>query len=83
VTAEDVRAYKPAQAHFERLLSAHSLPDEVLHVAQSLFHDGAPAGGLGIPFVWINRYGEPNLTNIEPVAVFQDLQSLADMGCPQ
>ena len=36
--------------------------------------DGTPAGELGIPFVWINRYGEPNLTDVEPLAVFPDLQ---------
>jgi 2-haloacid dehalogenase len=83
VTAEDVRAYKPAQAHFERLLNAHSPPDSVLHVAQSLFHDGISAHELGIPFVWINRYSEPNLTNVEPVAVFPDLRSLADIACPE
>ena len=83
VTAEDVGAYKPAHAHFERLLSAHGPRDAVLHVAQSLFHDGTPAGELGIPFVWINRYGEPNLTDVEPLAVFPDLQSLAEIACPE
>lgn len=83
VTAEDVRAYKPAHPHFERLASVHSPPDEVLHVAQSLFHDGVPTSELGIAFVWINRYGESNPTTVEPLATFPDLKSLADMACPQ
>jgi 2-haloacid dehalogenase len=78
VTAQDVRSYKPGHAHFERLLVAHSPRGEVLHVAQSLFHDGAPAGELGIPYVWINRYGEKNETDVRPLAVFKDLVGLAD-----
>ena len=31
-----------------------------VHVAQSLFHDIAPANELGIPSIWINRLGEPD-----------------------
>jgi 2-haloacid dehalogenase len=31
-----------------------------VHVAQSLFHDIAPAAELGIPSIWINRLGEPD-----------------------
>jgi 2-haloacid dehalogenase len=30
-------------------------PERVLHVAQSLYHDVAPAGVLGIASVWVNR----------------------------
>jgi 2-haloacid dehalogenase len=59
MTAEDVGAYKPAQNHF-RALDA-SLVDlgvartELLHVAQSLFHDHVPAKREGLQSVWINR----------------------------
>jgi putative hydrolase of the HAD superfamily len=59
ITAEDVGAYKPAENHF-RALDA-TLPDlgvdrpELLHVAQSLFHDHVPAKREGLPSVWINR----------------------------
>lgn len=59
ITAEDVGSYKPAAKNFEALL-AHI--DEMgidrsqhLHVAQSLFHDHAPANEFGIDSVWINR----------------------------
>ena len=31
-----------------------------MHVAQSRFHDIAPAIELGIPSVWINRLEEPD-----------------------
>jgi len=78
VTAEDVQSYKPGQAHFQQLLSRHVECDRVLHVAQSLFHDGVPAQELGIAFVWINRYEEVNATPVRPLAEYADLKSLAD-----
>ncbi len=59
ITAEDVGAYKPADNHFRRLDA--TLPElgvdraELLHVAQSLFHDHVPAKREGLPSVWINR----------------------------
>ena len=62
ITAEDVGAYKPAEPHFRALDAA--LPglgverSELLHVAQSLFHDHVPAKREGLPSVWINRRGE-------------------------
>ena len=56
VTAEQVKSYKPAHAHFHEVLDRLALPrEQVLHVAQSLFHDIAPARELGIPCVWVNR----------------------------
>ena len=79
ITAEDVRAYKPNHAHFKRLLDTEvEDPLTHLHVAQSLFHDGVPAGELGIPFVWINRRHEVNYTPATPLAVFDDLIGFAD-----
>jgi 2-haloacid dehalogenase len=59
ITAEDVGAYKPAENHFRALDAA--LPElgvergELLHVAQSLFHDHVAAKREGLPSVWINR----------------------------
>ncbi len=78
VTAEDVRTYKPHHAHFEQMLSAHGPREKVLHVAQSLFHDGVPAQELGIAYVWINRYIDSNSSAVVPLAEFPDLKSLAD-----
>ena len=64
ITAEDVGAYKPAENHFRALDVA--LPGlgvqrgELLHVAQSLFHDHVPAKREGLPSVWIDRrHGRP------------------------
>ena len=59
ITAEDAGAYKPAPNHFRALLAA--LDDlgiargELLHVAQSLFHDHVPARKAGLASVWVNR----------------------------
>jgi 2-haloacid dehalogenase len=59
ITAEDVGAYKPAPNHFEALLGTLDdlgiAPGELLHVAQSLFHDHLPAKRAGLATVWINR----------------------------
>ena len=60
VTADDVSSYKPAPAHFERataLLAERGIaPGQVLHVAQSLFHDIGPAHAAGFATCWIDRH---------------------------
>jgi 2-haloacid dehalogenase len=59
ITAEDAGAYKPAASHFRALLRTVDdlgiAPGELLHVAQSLFHDHVPAKRAGLATVWINR----------------------------
>jgi putative hydrolase of the HAD superfamily len=59
ITAEDVGAYKPAANHFrelERVIGVMAVGRaELLHVAQSLFHDHVPAKQRGLRSVWINR----------------------------
>lgn len=79
VTAEDVRSYKPGPAHFERLLSKHAEPERVVHVAQSLFHDGVPTAELGIAFVWINRYNDANTARVRSLGEYVDLKSFAEV----
>ena len=86
VTAEDVGSYKPAPAHFERagaLLADEGIgPGEVLHVAQSLFHDVVPGRAAGFSTCWIDRRaGRPGgatpAVDVEPDITFHDLASLA------
>ena len=59
VTAEDVGSYKPDPANFAAMFAALAEIDvpagEVLHVAESLYHDHEPAQQLGMPSVWIHR----------------------------
>jgi 2-haloacid dehalogenase len=61
-TAEDVGAYKPSPKNFDYLIArvrelGHDRR-EILHTAQSLFHDHAPAERAGLARCWINRRGD-------------------------
>ncbi|KIX10137.1 haloacid dehalogenase, type II [Rhinocladiella mackenziei CBS 650.93] len=60
--AQDIGSYKPDLRNFEYLLKhvkedAGVEKDEILHVAQSIFHDHVPAKKMGMSSVWINRKG--------------------------
>jgi 2-haloacid dehalogenase len=59
-TAQDVESYKPSPRNFEYMLQR--LRDDfalektdVLHTAQSLFHDHVPANRFGLASAWIDR----------------------------
>lgn len=61
-TAEEIGSYKPDPRNFDYLLT--HLRDEfglessdILHTAQSLFHDHTPAGAAGLATAWIDRQG--------------------------
>lgn len=55
-TAQEARAYKPERRPFELALERIGVSHEqVLHVAQSLYHDIRPAKELGWSCVWVNR----------------------------
>ena len=58
-TAEEIGSYKPDVRNFrymlDRLREAGLDGSRLLHVAQSLFHDHAPANRLGLPSAWIDR----------------------------
>jgi 2-haloacid dehalogenase len=58
-TAQDIGSYKPDPRNFtymmERLAADGFQKSDVLHVAQSLFHDHAPANAIGLASAWIDR----------------------------
>ena len=60
-TAGEIGSYKPDSRNFrfllDRLAEQGVRKQELLHAAQSLFHDIQPAGALGIHTAWVNRYG--------------------------
>lgn len=62
LTAQDVGSYKPDPRNFayllERLAADGVERAQVLHVAQSLFHDHAPANAAGLASAWIDRRHE-------------------------
>ena len=58
-TAEDIGSYKPSPRNFEYLLeklAARGIAKkDILHTAESLFHDHAPANAFGLATCWIHR----------------------------
>lgn len=58
-TAEDIGSYKPNPANFEYMLGHLAqrgiAKADILHTAESLFHDHKPANGFGLKTCWIYR----------------------------
>lgn len=84
VTAEQVGSYKPSRAHFDEALRRLGLArDAVVHVAQSFFHDIAPANDLGFRTCWVDRRGgragsgATPPARAEPDLTVPDLETLA------
>lgn len=89
LTAEAIGSYKPDFRNFAYLLgflAGRGLPREgLLHVAQSLFHDHAPAAAMGIASVWIDRRAgrtggatKPPPVAVTPALRFPTLEAFAD-----
>jgi 2-haloalkanoic acid dehalogenase type II len=57
--AEDIGSYKPDLRNFEYLLENLATlgvkKEEILHTAESMFHDHAPANSMGLRSAWIYR----------------------------
>jgi 2-haloacid dehalogenase len=78
IVASEIGSYKPADGHWHAFFDSFGVDkNRHVHVAQSHFHDIAPADGLGIPSVWINRLGER--AEPAPSRELQDLVGLADV----
>jgi 2-haloacid dehalogenase len=59
-TAQDIGSYKPDLRNFDYMLEHAkqdfgAAPADILHVAQSLFHDHAPANQRNLASAWIDR----------------------------
>lgn len=84
ITAQQAGSYKPDQHNFRTALARLGVPPrEVLHVAQSLFHDIVPAQEVGLATVWVNRrhdrpgFGATPAASAEPDLEVPDLGTLA------
>lgn len=84
ITAQQVGSYKPNPRNFQVLLERLNRPkEEILHVAQSLFHDIAPANAAGLTTVWVNRrhnragFGATPPQTAQPALEVPDLRTLA------
>jgi 2-haloacid dehalogenase len=92
VTAQQVGSYKPDERNFaallERLAADGVPPERILHVAQSLYHDHAPAQRLGLRSVWIDRRhgragaGATPPADARPDATFVSMADFAAVAVP-
>jgi len=72
-TAQDIGSYKPALRNFEYMLADLGQRGfacrDILHVAESLFHDHVPANSLGLSSCWIHRrHGDDGFGATQPPA---------------
>jgi 2-haloacid dehalogenase len=94
-TAQDIGSYKPSPANFQYLLDHLAeigvRRAEILHTAQSLFHDHMPAKKFGLASAWIDRRHDQSgwgATTPAPADVtydfrFPSLQAMADAHCAE
>ncbi len=87
ITAQQACSYKPSHNNFKLALERIGLPPEqVLHCAQSIYHDVVPARALGLATVWVNRRagktgeGATKAAQGKPDLVLPDLKALAELA---
>ncbi len=79
ITAEDCRAYKPADTVFEQAIKRlGERPERMLHVAFGFKYDIGPAQRFGWRTAWINRHAEPKPGTEAPDDIWRDLWGLAE-----
>ena len=80
-TAQQIGSYKPSIKNFHYLLEQLDVPKEqILHVAQSKFHDIVPSHSLGFATVWVNRREEGGAAPLAGVTPDREVQSLAELA---
>jgi 2-haloacid dehalogenase len=77
VVASEIGSYKPARGHWDAFFARSGAErDRHVHVGASVFHDIAPATGLGLRTIWVNRLGED--AEPQPDVELHSLEGLAD-----
>ncbi len=77
VTAQEARAYKPAEGIFRLAMRKMGCgPGEFVHVAAGWWTDIEPATRLGLHKVWVNRRGEKGNAACQPYGELPDLSGL-------
>lgn len=67
VTAQQLRSYKPAPAHFHAARDGLGLhPGNWVHIAQSLYHDHVPAKAMGLRTIWVDRPSRLGASGLSP-----------------
>lgn len=76
ITAQQCKSYKPSLNNFRVAAKRVGVPKQQwLHVAQSLFHDIAPAKKMGLDTVWVNRrWDKPGAGATPPTEATPDVE---------
>lgn len=92
ITAQQVRSYKPSAKNFQEMMKraeqAGVRKEEILHAAESLYHDIGPANALGLKTVWVHRrFDKPGFGATKPGTAMPSLRvrsvaQLAEMLVP-
>jgi 2-haloacid dehalogenase len=87
ITAQQVKSYKPSLNNFRQAFAQLGVPpSQILHVAQSLYHDIVPAKAVGLSTVWVNRrqgqagFGATPPAQAQADIEVPDLQTLAALA---
>lgn len=80
VTAEQTHSYKPAQGHWLAFMEKTGAnKDQILHVAQSIYHDIIPTAKLDIASAWVNRYSQPLPEGVHPLFIADSMAHLSEI----
>jgi len=87
ITAQQAKSYKPSENNFQLALKTMGIaPENLLHAAQSVYHDVVPARALGIASVWVNRrsarpgVGAVRASSAQADLEVPDIETLAKMA---
>jgi 2-haloacid dehalogenase len=77
VTAQQVRSYKPDEAHFRECARRLGGKKGWVHIASGYDADVAPCLKLKVPVIWVNRHGEKLEGRKRPDAEVKTLRAAA------
>jgi 2-haloacid dehalogenase/putative hydrolase of the HAD superfamily len=77
VTAQQVRSYKPDEAHFKECARRLGSKKGWVHIASGYDSDIAPAIKMKVPVIWVNRHGEKLEGRAKPTAEVRTFRDAA------
>jgi 2-haloacid dehalogenase len=77
VTAQQVRSYKPDEAHFKECARRLGSKKGWVHIASGYNSDVAPLLKMKVPVIWVNRHGEKLEGRAKPTAEVKTFRDAA------
>ena len=77
VTAQQVRSYKPDEAHFKECARRLGSKKGWVHIASGYDTDVAPLLKMKVPVIWVNRHGEKLEGRAKPTAEVKTFRDAA------